>query len=445
MTKFTKQLLLFKDISGKKIEVDFDGGEVSSDAGLLFLRETEAKHGIIRRMANVLRDRRHKSYVIHDLLELFSQRVFQIASGYEDANDSNDLRKDPIIKIACAKLPLSDEELGSQPTMCRFENAPSRTDLYRLGEALVDLFIDSYKKAPRGIILDFDDTDDEIHGHQQLRLFNAFHDMYCYMPMHIYEGKSGKLVAAILRPGKRPSGKEVVSILKRIVKKIRDAWPEVGIMIRGDSHYATPEVYDFCEEEDLRYVFGLTPQNPMWKEVEELIEEAKKLSTLHEETIKLFGEFEYQAKSWSKARRIIYKAEHNHRGPNTRFIVTNLEHWNRRFIYQTVYCGRGNMELYIKEHKNHLFSDRTSCTSFEANQFRLFLHSMAYVLMHTFRQLYLKGTQYARAQFDTIRLKVIKIGARVRQLSTKVKIHLPSSFPLKEELWKIWRSCCYQE
>jgi hypothetical protein len=445
MTKFTKQLLLFKDISGKKIEVDFDGGEVSSDAGLLFLRETEAKHGIICRMANILRDRRHKSYVIHDLLELFSQRIFQIASGYEDANDSNDLRKDPIIKIACAKLPLSDEELGSQPTMCRFENAPSRTDLYRLGEALVDLFIDSYKKAPKGIILDFDDTDDEIHGHQQLRLFNAFHDMYCYMPMHIYEGKSGKLVAAILRPGKRPSGKEIVSILKRIVKKIRDAWPEVGIMIRGDSHYATPEVYDYCEEENLKYVFGLTPQNPMWKEVEELIEEAKKLHTLHKEPVKLFGEFEYQAKSWSRPLRVIYKAEHNHRGPNTRFIVTNLEHWNRRFIYQTVYCGRGNMELCIKEHKNHLFSDRTSCTSFEANQFRLFLHSMAYVLMHTFRQLYLKGTQYARAQFDTIRLKVIKIGARVRQLSTKVKIHLPSSFPLKEELWKIWRSCCYQE
>ncbi len=445
MTKFTKQLLLFKDISGKKIEVDFDGGEVSSDAGLLFLRETEAKHGIICRMANILRDRRHKSYVIHDLLELFSQRIFQIASGYEDANDSNDLRKDPIIKIACAKLPLSDEELGSQPTISRFENAPSRTDLYRLGEALVDLFIDSYKKAPRGIILDFDDTDDEIHGHQQLRLFNAFHDMYCYMPMHIYEGKSGKLVAAILRPGKRPSGREIVSILKRIVKKIRSAWPEVGIMIRGDSHYATPEVYDYCEEENLKYVFGLTPRNPMWKEVEELIEEAKKLHTLHKEPVKLFGEFEYQAKSWSRPLRVIYKAEHNHRGPNTRFIVTNLEHWNRRFIYQTVYCGRGNMELCIKEHKNHLFSDRTSCTSFEANQFRLFLHSMAYVLMHTFRQLYLKGTQYARAQFDTIRLKLIKIGARVRQLSTKVKIHLPSSFPLKEELWKIWRSCCYQE
>jgi hypothetical protein len=442
MTKFTKQLLLFKDISGKKIKVDFDGGEVSSDAGLLFLRETEAKHGIIRRMANVLRDRRHQSYITHDLLELFSQRVFQIASGYEDANDCDDLRKDPIIKIACAKLPLSDEELGSQPTMCRFENAPSRTDLYRLGEALVDLFIDSYKKAPGGIILDFDDTDDETHGHQQLRLFNAFHDMYCYMPLHIYEGKSGKLVAAILRPGKRPSGREIVSILKRMVKKIRSAWPDVGIMIRGDSHYGAPEVYDFCEQEDLKYVFGLTPQNSMWKEAEQLIEEAEKLHTLHKEPVKLFGEFEYQAKSWSKPLRVIYKAEHNHRGPNTRFIVTNLEYSRRRFIYQTAYSGRGNMELYIKEHKNHLFSDRTSCTSFEANQFRLFLHSMAYVLMHTFRELHLRGTEFAKAQFNTIRLKLIKIGARVRQLSTKVKIHLPSSFPLKEEVQKIWLSCC---
>ncbi len=442
MTKFTKQLLLFKDISGKKVEADFDGGEVSSDAGLLFLRETEAKHGIIRRMAEVLRDRRHQSYITHDVLELFSQRVFQIASGYEDANDCDDLRKDPIIKIACEKLPDSEEELGSQPTMCRFENAPSRTDLYRLGEALVDLFIDSYKRAPEGIILDLDDTEDETHGHQQLRLFNAFHDAYCYMPMHIYEGKSGKLITAILQPGKRPSGKEIVSILKRIVRKIRDAWPDVGIMIRGDSHYGAPEVYDFCEEEDLKYIFGLTPRNPMWKETEELRDEARELYTLHKERIRLFGEFQYQAKSWSKPLRVIYKAEHNHRGPNTRFIVTNLECSRRGFIYQCAYSGRGNMELYIKEHKNHLFSDRTSCTSFEANQFRLFLHSIAYVLMHTYRELYLRGTEFAKAQFDTIRLKLIKIGARVRQMSTRIKIHLPSSFPLKKELQKIWLSCC---
>lgn len=236
MTKFTKQLLLFKDISGKKVQADFDGGEISSDAGLLFLREVERQSGAIGCISGVLRDRRHPSYITHPLVELLKQRVFQIISGYEDANDCDGLRRDPIVKMACERLPLSEDDLGSQPTMCRFENAPSRTDLYRIGEAFVDMFIDSYKKAPRGIILDLDDTDDETHGHQQLPLFNAFHDMYCYMPMHIYEGKSGKLVAAILRPGKRPSGKEIVSILKRIVGKIRQAWPEVGIIIRGDSH-----------------------------------------------------------------------------------------------------------------------------------------------------------------------------------------------------------------
>lgn len=442
MTKFTKQLLLFKDISGKKIQVDFDGGEVSSDAGLLFLREVERRSGIIRRISEALPDRRHPSYVTHQLEELLKQRVFQIISGYQDANDCDGLRSDPILKMACDRLPLSEDDLGSQPTMCRLENAPSRTDLYRLGEALVDVFIDSYKRAPEGIILDLDDTADETHGHQQLRLFNTYHDAYCYMPMHIYEGKSGKLVAAILRPGKRPSGKEIVSILKRIVRKIREAWPEVGIMIRGDSHYGAPEVYDFCEDKDLKFVFGLTPQKPMWKETAELQDEAKKLCTLHKEPAKLFGEFEYQAKSWRKPLRVIYKAEHNHRGPNTRFIVTNLEDSRRRFIYKRAYSGRGNMELYIKEHKNHLFSDRTSCCEFEANQFRLFLHSLAYVLMHTFRDVYLRGTEFARAQFDTIRLKLIKIGARVRQMSTRIRVHLPSSFPLKEELRKIWL-CCY--
>lgn len=230
--------------------------------------------------------------------------------------------------------------------------------------------------------------------------------------------------------------------MKRIVRKIRQAWPEVGIIVRGDSHYASPEVYDFCEEENLQYVFGLTPQNPMGKETKELEDEARELYALHKEPVKLFGEFEYQAKSWSRPLRVIYKAEYNRKGPNTRFIVTNLEYSRRRFIYQSIYSGRGNMELFIKEHKAHLFSDRTSCTSFEANQFRLFLHSMAYVLMHTFREVYLRGTEFAKAQFDTIRLKLIKIGARVRQLSTRIKVHLPSSFPLKEELERIWYSCC---
>jgi len=442
MKDCTKQLLLFKGISSKKIEADFNGGEVSSDAGVLFLREVENRIGLIRKMTDSLRDRRHPGYVKHQLLELFKQRVFQIVCGYEDGNDSNELRNDPIIKIACERLPDEDPALASQPTISRFENSLSRTDLYRIAEAFVDVFIDSYSEAPEGIILDIDDTDDLTHGHQQLALFNAYHGDYCYMPIHIYEGRSGKLITTVLRPGKRPSGKQIVSIVKRVVRKIRQAWPEVGILLRADAYYSCPAVFDFCEENDIKYVLGFKPLSPLVREVKPFIKEASKRFDLQKRPVKMFIETIYQANSWSRARRVIAKVEYNALGSNTRFIITNLEHWNRRFIYQTVYCDRGTMELMIKEHKNHLLSDRTSCTSFSANQFRLFLHSAAYVIYHTFRALHLKGTQWASAQFDTIRCKIIKIGARIIQRTRKIRIHLPTSLPWKDELQKIWLSCC---
>jgi len=438
MGKNTKQTMLFKEISGKKVEVDFNGGDVSSDAGLLFLRETESQIGVINKVANAIHDKRHPSYVKHQIVQLLTQRVFQIASGYEDANDSNDLKNDPILKISCDK----DDPLASQPTMCRFENAPNRMTLYRIGEALVDIFINSYAKPPKAIVLDVDDTDDPTHGSQQLSLFNAYHDCYCYMPIHIYEGKSGKLITTILRPGKRPAGNEIVSILKRIVSKLRKVWPDVGILLRGDSHYSSPAVYDFCDDNNIKYVLGFKSYKPLLQKAEDLMNKAGELYEFSQIPVKLYSEYSYQAGSWSAPKRIICKAEYNHKGPNTRFIITNLTHADRKFIYETAYCGRGAMELMIKEHKNHLFSDRTSCSSFQANQFRLFLHSIAYVLMHTFRERHLKNTEFAKAQFNTIRLKLLKIGARVRRLSTKIKIHLPSSYPLKKEFGKIWISCC---
>ena len=442
MKDCTKQLLLFKDISNKKIEADFNGGEVSSDAGLLFLREVENRIGLIGKMTDSLRDRRHPGYVKHQLLELFKQRIFQIACGYEDGNDSDELREDPIMKIACERLPDDEKDLASQPTISRFENSLSRTDLYRIAEVFVDVFIESYDEPPEGIILDIDDTDDLTHGHQQLTLFNAYHDDYCYMPIHIYEGKSGKLITTVLRPGKRPTGKQIVSIVKRVVKKIRQAWPEVGILLRGDSYYSCPEVFDFCEDNNIKYVLGFKPLSPLVREVQPLAEEASLRFGRERKPVEMFTETDYKAKSWKKTRRVIAKIEYNALGSNTRFIITNLEYWNRRFIYQTGYSGRGAMELMIKEHKNHLLSDRTSCTSFSANQFRLFLHSAAYVLLHTFRTLHLKGTEWASAQFDTIRLKIIKIGARIIQRTRKIRIHLPTSFPWKGELQKICASFC---
>lgn len=437
----SKQLILFKEICGKKLEADFEGGEVSSDAGLLFLREVERQISLIHRMAEVLRDRRHPGYVKHQFIELLKQRVFQIACGYEDGDDSDELRDDPVLKMACERLPESDSSLASQPTISRFENGLSRTDLYRIAKVFLDVFIASYEEAPEAIILDIDDTDDATHGDQQLALFNAFHNNYCYMPIHIYEGRSGKLITTVLRPGKRPSGEEIVVILKRVVKRIREAWPEVGILLRGDSYYSCPAVYEFCEEQKIKYIFGFNPSKPLRKRVEPLVEEAQRRYERQREPVKMFSEIFHRAKSWPKPRRIIVKVEYNALGQNVRFIVTDLEHWNKRFLYETVYCGRGEAELFIKEHKNHLLSDRTSCHRFEANQFRLFLHSAAYVLLHAFRRLHLRGSQWAHAQFSTIRVKILKIGARVRQLKTRIKIHLPSSFPYKRELRKIWLSC----
>ena len=434
MKDCTKQLLLFKGISGKKIEADFNGGEISSDAGLLFLREVEERIGLISKMADSLRDRRHPGYVQHQLLELFRQRIFQIAGGYEDGNDSNELREDPIMKIACERLP-EGEPLASQPTISRFENSLSRT-----AKVFLDVFIESYEEPPEALILDIDDTDDRTYGHQQLSLFNAYHGDYCYLPIHIYEGQSGRLITTVLRPGRRPSGKQIVSILKRVVKRIRQAWPEIGLILRGDSHYSCPEVFDFCEENDLKYVLGFKALSPLLREVKPLVEEMALGFKQEKQPVRMFTETLYKAQSWKKACRVIAKVDSNALGTNTRFIITNLEHWNRRFIYETVYCGRGTMELMIKEHKNHLLSDRTSCPSFSANQFRLFLHSAAYVLLHSFRALHLKGTEWASAQFDTIRLKIIKIGARIRQLSRKIRIHLPTSFPWRGELQKIWLS-----
>jgi len=435
-------LMLFKEISGKNIQVDFNGGHISSDGGVLFLREMERKIGLIQKISSLIPDWRHQGYVKHDITQLLTQRVFQIACGYEDGNDSNTLRDDPLFKIGCNKLPDSEQTLASQPTMSRFENAPSKTMLYRMAQGLLEHFIDSYKKPPEAILLDIDETDDPTYGSQQMSLFNAYYDTYCYQPIHIYEGSSGKLITSILRPGKRPTGNEIAMIVSRIAKKIKTSWPKTDILFRGDAHYSSPPVFAFCEQYNIKFVLGLKGNAVLKRKAQSLLETATQLYELRNAPVKIYGEFEYKARSWPKPYRIIVKVEYNEKGSNVRFIVTNLVHSHRKFVYETIYCGRGAMELMIKELKNHLFSDRTSCSSFQANQFRLFLHSMAYVLLHAFREKYLAGTEYAKAQFDTIRLKILKIGARIIPLATKIKIHLPTSCPIKPTFYHIYLSLC---
>jgi hypothetical protein len=432
MMKNTQTELFFDNISGKHVVADFSGGVVTSDAGALFLRSAEKRCGVIDSLYRSLRDRRHGSYVDHSLRTLITQRVMQIACGHEDANDCNELRFDPGIKAACGKLPLDGDPLSSQPTMSRLENAVNRAGLYRMGLGLVHTFIRSYPKPPRRIILDIDDTDDEVHGGQQLALFNSFVGGYCFQPIHLYEGTSGKLIAALLRPGKRPCGEKIASLLRHVVKHLRRFWPKTTIIIRGDSHYSAPEVHDYCEENGLFYIFGQTPNS----RIKELASQgvAQRMHGALSEPVVLFDDVQYQAKSWKRKRRVIVKTAATDLGVDVRAIVTNLPWKNAQRLYRRLYCDRGRMENFIKNHKNVLRSDKTSCHRFEANQFRLLLHSAAYVLLQTLQEIGLKGTEYAKAQFDTIRLRFMKIGARVIESSRQIRFCLPTSYPLKEIL-----------
>lgn len=469
MTQDTQIVLPFARLCGKTLQADFDGGTLSSDGGVLFLRETEAQVGIIRRFVEALDDRRDPRYIDYSHEELLRQRIFQIACGYEDANDCNSLRCDPAFKAACERLPIVGDDLASQPTMSRLENAPRRSELYRMAEALLETFLASYNQSPKALILDIDDTADEVHGAQQQSLFNGYYDAYCYLPLHIYEGQSGKLITSILRPGCRPSGPEIVSILKRVVGAMRRAWPNVLILLRGDGHFSTPEVQQWCESQEpvVFYILGQSGNAVLKRQASGLLDQARSLyrykqararrkqehrqqqqSKAKQETsksqeryqtrseallkAKLYTTFSYQAERWSKPRRIICKTEVSDEGENIRFVVTNLETPRNGWIYEMLYCGRGQMENYIKDHKLFLHSDRTSCHKFAANQFRVFLHSAAYGLMHTLRTKGLRGTGWAKAQFNQMQIRLLKVATRIEELKTKVKFHFPSSFPLQE-------------
>jgi DDE family transposase len=431
----SKQISLpFARISGKKVIADFEGGCVTSDGGTLVLRSIESRIGIISKVVSALRDRRHPSYVSHSLEELLKQRVFQIACGYDDADDCDELRRDPGFKAACDRLPITGNDLASQPTMTRLENSVSRTDLYRIARVFVDAFLGSYKKPPKAIILDVDDTDDPTHGSQQLSMFNAYYDEHCYLPLHVYEGRSGKLITTILRPGKQMNGSQAVSILKRLVGRILEAWPDVEIILRADSKFSSPEVHDFCEDNGIYYVLGFS-MNPKLKRIgQPLMDQALALAKQTDGPVRLFTNFSYQADTWRQPRRLVYKAEVTLGDANPRSVVTNLQSSTAKFIYEQVYCARGRMEGFIKDHKTFLHSDRTSCHRFEANQFRLFLHSAAYVLMHTLREQGLRGTRWATAQFNTIQNRILKIGARVIERATKIQFHFPTSYPLKHTM-----------
>jgi hypothetical protein len=421
-------------VQGKPVHVTFDGGRLSSDAGVLVLAEIERRLKLAERLARCLTDPRSPERVHHTLAEMIRFRMLLIAAGYPDANDCDPLRLDPAFKMAVGRLPESGGDLCSQPTMCRLENLPGATALKRMMAAMVELFCDSFEEVPRRIVLDIDDTCDPAHGHQQLALFHAHHDERCFLPIHVYEATSGKPVAAILRPGKTPDGAEVALVLRHVVGAIRRRWPKVDILVRGDSHYGRPEAMAWCERHRVGYIFGLAGNQVLLGRVTDLAEDvAVSRAEGGAAKVRRYAEFAYAAKTWSVERKVIARVEASDRGTDSRFIVTNLR-GTPRWLYEVVYCARGQAENLVKAHKRHLASDRTSCTRATANQFRLVLHSAAYWLLHTLRSLAPKTSFWRDAQFDTIRLALIKVAGRVTELATRIKVALPTSYPYRDSL-----------
>jgi hypothetical protein len=416
-------------VGGKPVQIAFDAGRLTSDGGILLLAEIERSLGIAERLARCLDDPRAPERVQHGLAEMIRFRALLIAAGYEDANDCDALRADPAFKMAVGRLPECGAELCSQPTMCRLENLPGPIALKRMMAAMVELFCDSFDQVPRRLVLDIDDTEDRVHGGQQLALFHAHYDSRCFLPIHIYEASSGKPVAVILRPGRTPGGAEVALVLRHVIKAIRARWPRVEILMRGDSHYGRPEAMTWCERNRVGYVFGLAGNPVLLARVAGLAEDAALGRVQGEgDKVRRYGEFRYAARSWQVERHVIGRIEASAQGSDSRFIVTNLK-GAPRWLYESVYCQRGQAENLIKAHKLHLASDRTSCTSATANQFRLLIHTAAYWLLHTLRGLAPKTSFWRDAQFDTIRLALIKVAARVTELKTRIKVALPSCYP----------------
>ena len=416
-------------LGGKAIVARFDAACMSSDGGLLALREVEQRLAIASRLAACIHDPRNPNRVTHGLDEIIRTRMLMIAAGYEDGNDADRLRRDPMFKLAMNRLP-DDGDLCSQPTISRLENLPNTRALLRMGRAMVDHYCQSFRQVPHRIVLDIDDTFDAVHGGQQLRLFNAHYDEYGFQPIVVFDG-DGRMIAAVLRPASRPSGKQIVRWLHRLITAIYSHWPRTQVMLRGDSHYCTPEVLRFCRARGLDYTLGVAPTSTLRKHILGLEEStaARAGGAADGSKLRRFKEFHDGAASWDRVERIIARVEAGPQGTDTRFIVTNLNRPAGRTVYEDIYCARGQAENHIKAWKTHLAADRTSCCRASANQMRLFLHVGAYWLMWSLRTLMPRRSRWRVAQFDTLRLRLIKLAVRIDVLKTQVQLHLPRATP----------------
>jgi hypothetical protein len=454
--QFAPEQLRFPPSAGFTLRADFKGGEVSSDLGALILSAVDQRIHLVDRLTQAIRDIRHPSYITHSLRDLLTQRVFQIASGYEDGNDANALRMDPLFKLAAGRAPLEPgSALAGSATFSRLEGALGPRDIYRLARALVEQFIAGYAQAPATITLDLDHTNDATHGQQELSFYNHPYGHHCYLPLRVFEANSGALVTAVLRPGKRPTGAENAMIMKRVLKLLRKHGPKTHILLRGDGHFSNPELMALVlADGHADFVFGLPGHSVLTRRAEGLMKNVRGHLPLHQSraaqtgvpkvaAVRHFGEFEYQAGSWPQAFRVILKAEvlaATETSPakdNQRYVVTRLSGPSPRTLYQQDYCGRATAELLIKQLKGDLKSDRTSAGSFLANFGRLLLTGAAYVLHQQLRLLGLYETALATAQPKTVILSLFKIATKVKQYKDRVLLPLPSACPVKDLLAKV--------
>ncbi len=438
--------LRFHAIDGMTVRGDFEGGALSSDFGPLLLRETENQIGLIDRLTGAINDRRHPSYIEHSMHDLLTQRIFQVACGYEDANDSNTLRHDPMFKLGAGHRPLdADQALAHASTFTRLGQALSRTDIYRIAKAFLEHFVSCYATPPQVIVLDLDHTDHRVHGQQELALFNTHYGDDCYLPLLIFEGLSGRLISAVLRPGKTPTGHENTAILKRVLAGLRRHWPDTHIVVRGDTGFAQPALMREVQADPRAdFILGLgaghpktlRPKADVWlTEARQSMNEGMALAAANNqsgpERVRLYGEVDYRAGSWDGIEcRVCCKAEVNRLGDNPRFVVTSIKNAHPETVYRDLYCARGQDENYIKQLKIDLVSDRMSEQGFVGNHLRLFYACAAYELMHALRINTLKGTALERAQPATLRHKLFKLAVRVVQHTDRIKLHLPTACPV---------------
>jgi hypothetical protein len=434
MTHYDNSSIFFPHLNGRKIEVNFKGGHVTSDGGALLLREIDNKLNLTKEAASFIEDPRNPDRITHSIQTMLRQRVYGIAQGYEDLNDHTELRHD----IAMQTSLETDDVTSSASTLCRFEAYANRETAVKLHRLLLDRFMDSFREEPSELTLDFDATDDPVHGDQEGKFFHGYYGHYCFLPLYVFCGK--QLLVSYLRPSGQDGAKHAWAILALLVKALRKRWPGVKITFRGDGGFCRHRMLDWCERNDVGYIVGLAGNKVLEKA--SLMTQAK-AAVLYDQTNedqRHFSEFTYQAKTWKRKRKVIVKAELNKLGSNTRYIVTNLE-GEPEELYSTIYCARGNMEQSIDEQLS-FYSDRTSCHEWWSNQFRLLLSSLAYVLVDTLRRVCLKGTFLEFARCATIRLKLLKIGAIIIRNTRRIAFRLAEGYPYQELFYRVYQKLC---